>query len=215
MSRFKSVEPTSKVRLGVALAVGCTTTGTGVNGGAVAAIVGMLVGLVPGSAVGAAVGASRVGVAVALAAMDRIAGATRVKLNNPHASRPETTAIDIKMTDERGACERLIGHPARERAIGANSGSAGDTGSGTLVPVAGIAGSAGGAGCLGIAVCRVSFSGGGNVSGGFGGGIDRSLPLGKTGCLGLGEGGARGKRLRSRVNGSGGVGTIGSGTEAG
>ncbi len=218
MSRFNSVEPGSEVRLGVALAAGGTTIGTGVNGGAVAAIVGMLVGPVPGKEVGAAVGARRVGVAVALAAMDRIAGATRVKLNNPQASRPETIATDIKIIDERGACERLIGHPVRERAIGANSGCTSEPGptSGSPVAVAGAGGSSAGTGRLGIAVGRSSLSGGGKVSGGDeGGSVARSLPLGSTGYFGLGEGGARGNRRRRRVKGSCGVRVAGSGMEGG
>ncbi len=121
MSKLSSVEPASTVRLGAAMAVGCTIIGTCVNGGAVAAIVGTLVGLVPGKDVGAAVGARRVGVAVGIAAIDRKAGAIRVKLNNPQASSPETTAIDIKMIDDRGTWERLIGHPERDRAIGTHS----------------------------------------------------------------------------------------------
>lgn len=206
------------MRLAVALAVGCETIGTGVNGGAVAAIVGMLVGLVPGKDVGAPVGARRVGVAVGFAAIERMAGATRVKLNKPQASKPETIAIDIKMIDERGTWDRLIGHPARDRAIGTISGWTTEfvPGSGSLVSVVGAGGSAVGAGHFGITVGRSSRSGGGKVSGGVSGGpAARSLPIGNTGFLGLGEGGASGSRRRSRVKGSRDDGANGSGTEGG
>ncbi len=231
MSRFKSVEPVSTVRLGVALAVGVTARGTGVNGGAVAAIVGMLVGLVPGADVGAAVGVRRVGVAVGFAAMDNASGATRVKEKSPHASSPETMAIDIKMIEERGTCDKLIGQPERERAMGTNSGctaSGGTAASSTRVFGAGISGlGAGGsgiglirsglrAGCIGFGAGGSNRSGGGRVSGGGGGREEAgSLPVGKTGFFGFGEGGARGNRLRSRAKGSDAGRTVGSGTEAG
>lgn len=102
MSRFKSVDPAATVPLGVAFGVGTATIVMGVKGGAVAAMVGILVGLVPGTDVGTWVGGKRVGVAVGFAAMDRTIGATRVNAKRPHASSPETMAIDIRITEERG-----------------------------------------------------------------------------------------------------------------
>lgn len=207
---------------GVALAVGAITIGTGVKGGAVAAIVGMLVGLVPGRDDGADVACIRVAVAVGPVAIDRAIGARRVKAKRPQASTPETIATDIRMIEERGILPSLMGQPDLVRAIGINSGAAA-AGTWSVCPPLGLTGSGfatgnsrAGVGVLRVTVGRSSLSGGGRVSGG-GGGTDNglSLPLAKNGFLGFGEGGASGSRRRSRVNGSFGGGITGSGMEAG